>query len=257
MQALLVGGLLLLAGCADGERRTGDAAVRRDGSPAPALRMDARPGTEGHRAAAPGTTGVALRTGEEALVRVPHGYDPARPAALAVLLHGAGGTARSGLDLLSAQADADGILLVAPSSAASTWDGVLGAPGPDVEAIDGLLVEVFDRYAVDPAAVAVGGFSDGASYALGVGLANGELFRHVVAFSPGFEAGSGRTGRPRLFVSHGTADRVLPVERCGRPVARRAREDGYDVTYREFEGGHEVPEAVREEAVAWLVGDRG
>jgi predicted esterase len=257
VQALLVGGLLLLAGCADGERRTEDAAVRPGGSPAAALRIDARPRTEGHRAAAPGTTRVTLRTGEEALVRVPQGYDAARPAALAVLLHGAGGTARSGLDLLSAQADAAGILLVAPSSAGSTWDGVLGAPGPDVEAIDGLLAEVFDRHAVDPGAVAVGGFSDGASYALGLGLANGHLFRHVVALSPGFVAGSGRAGRPRLFVSHGTADRVLPIERCGRPIARRARDDGYDVTYREFEGGHEVPEAVRREAVAWLVDGRG
>lgn len=30
------------------------------------------------------------------------------------------------------------------------------------------------------------GFSDGASYALSLGLPNGNLFSHIVAFSPGF-----------------------------------------------------------------------
>jgi len=32
------------------------------------------------------------------------------------------------------------------------------------------------------------GFSDGASYALSVGITNGDLFTHVIAFSPGFVA---------------------------------------------------------------------
>jgi predicted esterase len=36
------------------------------------------------------------------------------------------------------------------------------------------------------ATLAVSGFSDGASYALSIGPANGDLFTHVMAFSPGF-----------------------------------------------------------------------
>jgi poly(3-hydroxybutyrate) depolymerase len=39
---------------------------------------------------------------------------------------------------------------------------------------------------VDPQRICVSGFSDGASYALSLGLANGDLFTHVAAFSPGF-----------------------------------------------------------------------
>lgn len=39
--------------------------------------------------------------------------------------------------------------------------------------------------AIDPAHVAIGGFSDGASCALSLGLVNGDLFTHVMAFSPG------------------------------------------------------------------------
>jgi predicted esterase len=197
---------------------------------------------------------VALRAGDEALVRVPQGYDPARPAPLVLLLHGAGGDARGGLALLEAEADAGGLLLAALSSADRTWDGVLGRPGPDARAVDELLGMVFERYAVDQQRVAVGGFSDGASYALGLGVANGDLFGHAVAFSPGFVAGSdGRRGMPRLFLSHGTFDRVLPIDRCSRPIARRTEAAGYDVTFLEFDGGHEVPPAMRQAAVRWLL----
>jgi phospholipase/carboxylesterase len=201
----------------------------------------------------PGTTTVELATGAEALVRVPQCSDAGHPAAMVVLLHGAGGDARGGLGLLEQQADEAGLLLVAPSSFAATWDGVLGRVGPDRDAIQALVDDVLGRHEVDPAAVAVGGFSDGASYALGLGLADGDLFRHVVAFSPGFVAGAARLGRPRLFVSHGTGDPVLPIDRCGRPVARRAADQGYDVTFLEFDGGHTVPDPIRRAAVRWLV----
>ena len=98
------------------------------------------------------------------------------------------------------------------------------------------------------------GFSDGASYALGLGLANGDLFAHVVAFSPGFVPGASREGRPAVFVTHGDADDVLPVEQTSRRIVPVLREEGYDVTYREFPGGHTVPPEVAAEAVDRLAG---
>jgi len=33
---------------------------------------------------------------------------------------------------------------------------------------------------------------------------------------------------------------------------RQLREEGYDVTYREFDGGHEVPDEIAREAFVWL-----
>jgi len=42
--------------------------------------------------------------------------------------------------------------------------------------------------AADPARVTLGGFSDGATYALSIGLANGDLFPQVIGCSPGFIA---------------------------------------------------------------------
>ncbi|HVL17165.1 MAG TPA: hypothetical protein VM387_04190, partial [Gemmatimonadales bacterium] len=130
---------------------------------------------------------------------------------------------------------------------------VLGGFGPDVEFVDRALEEVFRRQNVDPARVAVGGFSDGASYALTLGLANGDLFSRVVAFSPGFVADVVRRGSPRFFVSHGTRDTILPIETCGRRIAREFRGLGYGVRFLEFDGGHAVPPDVAEAAMDWLV----
>ena len=82
-----------------------------------------------------------------------------------LLLHGAGGHARQGLNLLRSLADAAGLLLFAPASHEHTWDLLVGRRyGPDLALIDRALEQTFSRYAVAPERVAVGGFSDGASY---------------------------------------------------------------------------------------------
>jgi phospholipase/carboxylesterase len=190
--------------------------------------------------------------GAGGLVYVPAGVGPELPTPLVLLLHGAGATSQHGLDLLIGQADDAGLVLVAPSSQGETWDLLLGGYGPDVAWIDRALAEVFLRLPVDPTRLAVGGFSDGASYALSLGLTNGDLFSHVLAFSPGFAAPARRRGRPRLFLSHGTRDRVLPIHACSRRLVPELRQTGYQVRYREFEGGHVIPPAIVLEAVAWL-----
>lgn len=55
-------------------------------------------------------------------------------------------------------------------------------------AVNRALSAVFDRHGVDPARVATGGFSDRASYALSLGLADGHLAKRLLALSPGFES---------------------------------------------------------------------
>jgi phospholipase/carboxylesterase len=184
------------------------------------------------------------------LLYVPPGHGAGRPAPMAVLLHGAGGDARATLDLLRGLADAIGIVLLVSTSRDYTWDVILGGYGPDVQAIDRALEETFSRYPVDRGRLAIGGFSDGATYALSLGIGNGDLFTDVLAFSPGFMAPSGRVGAPRFFVSHGTRDGVLPIERCSRRIVPRLRRAGYDVTYREFDGGHTVPPEIALDAAS-------
>ena len=184
------------------------------------------------------------------------GYLPGPPAPLVLLLHGAGEDARDGLALLRSQADGAGLILLAPTSREYTWDIIAGRRyGPDVAAIDRALESTFSRYAVDSTRVAVGGYSDGASYALSLGVANGNLFTHVLAFSPGFVAPAGQEGSPRIFVSHGTRDRWLPIDSCSRRIVPRLERAGYNVHYREFEGGHVVPPEIGREAVGWFIAD--
>jgi predicted esterase len=106
--------------------------------------------------------------------------------------------------------------------------------------------------AVPVGSFSIVGCSDGASYALSLGVANGDVFESVLAFSPGFMTSSVRNGTPRCFVSHGVRDAVLPIDMCSRRLVPRLRQAGYDVVYREFDGPHEAPAAIAAEAVHWL-----
>jgi predicted esterase len=147
-----------------------------------------------------------------------------------------------------------GFLLLSPASAETTWDAIRDGYGPDVRMIDRALAAAFAARAVDPRRLGVFGFSDGASYALGLGLSNGDVFSSVVAFSPGFiPPGVKRNGKPRLFVSHGTSDEILPIATCSRRLVPELTKGGYDVTYREFDGPHTVPLDITQEALRWFL----
>jgi predicted esterase len=147
------------------------------------------------------------------------------------------------------------MILLVPESRGETWDVIEGGYGPDVSHIERALEQTFGRYEVDPSHVAAAGFSDGASYALSLGATNGDLFTHVLAFSPGFMAPASPHGSPALFISHGTRDRVLPINACSRRIVPRVKAAGYEVFYREFEGPHLVPPEVADEAVEWFLKD--
>ncbi|HYO37059.1 MAG TPA: phospholipase [Geodermatophilus sp.] len=213
-------------------------------------RLDTRPGPDPAGPPLPaGTTPLDVGGRAEALVAVPDG--PAGPRPMLVFCHGAGGDAAQSLAAVGEVALARGVAVLATTSAATTWDLLAGGLGRDVAVLDAALREVATGLAVSR--VALGGFSDGASYALSLGPANGDLFEALLAFSPGFAAPPGRQGRPRIWIAHGTHDRVLPVERCGRRVSQQLTAAGYDVTYDEFDGGHVVtPGLVTAALDTWL-----
>jgi phospholipase/carboxylesterase len=171
---------------------------------------------------------------------------------LLVMLHGAGGSGEGVLRRVAAAADEAGVAVLAPDSRDSTWDAIREGFGRDVSFIDRALARVFDTVSVDPARIAVGGFSDGATYAVSLGLINGDLFRRVVAFSPGFVVEGTPHGTPRFFISHGTADQILPIDRSSRVIVPQLQRHGYEVTFREFDGGHQVPADVAGDAMRWV-----
>lgn len=213
--------------------------------------LAARP-SPGPKGPAPGFGVQVLGLGGErdGLLYVPKTYDPAQPAPLVILLHGAGGRGTQLVEPFTETAEARGYLILSPDSRGRTWDVILGGYGADAAFMDRALAQVFDAYAVDPGRIALAGFSDGASYALSLGLINGALFSDILAFSPGFAAPSRTEDRPRVFIAHGVEDRVLPIDACSRRLVPALKREGFDVAYREFDGGHVVPPEMVTAAVA-------
>lgn len=212
-------------------------------------RITARP-RAGVTTSGKGARALGLGGRRDAVLQIP--ANATSPLPLLVLLHGAGGSAQGVLRRLGQVADEAGVAVLAPDSRDSSWDAIGGNFGRDVSFVNRAIERVFEILAVDPARIATGGFSDGATYALSLGLINGDLFRRVVAFSPGFVVDGTPHGKPRIFISHGTADTILPIDRCSRRIVPALQSRGYDVTFREFDGGHEVPPAIAREGMRWL-----
>ncbi len=198
-----------------------------------------------------------LELGEEpdrdGFVYVPPRYKPDAAVPLLVLLHGAGNTSLSTAYAFPL-ADEFGVLLLAPDSRDDrTWDGVLRNWGPDVEFIAKALRQTSDRFNVDRTRVGVGGFSDGASYALSLGISYGDQFSRVIAMSPGVMQPIEARGKPKIFISHGTGDPVMPIDETSRRFVPKLKALGYDVTYREHDGRHTPSPPIVREAFEWFL----
>jgi len=201
---------------------------------------------------APGTYALGLASGRDGLLYVPTSYNPDTPAPLALLLHGAGHDASEFVNATTRPfADANGLVLVAPDSRGGTWDAIGRGFLDDVTYIDRALTSVFSRVRVDATHVRIMGFSDGGTYSLSLGIINGDLFSRLVAFSPGFIVDGPPNGKPKVFITHGTRDTVLPIDQTSRRIVPRLRNAGYEVDYREFDGGHGVPADLGAQAFTW------
>lgn len=195
---------------------------------------------------------LGFDTHRDGLVYVPAGYAEQSPAPLMLIFHGAGGSG-SRASAWFPLADASGVVLLAPDSRDErSWDAVLGDWGPDLQFVAGALRHTVDRWAIDRGRMCVAGFSDGASYALSFGIGAGDVFSHVAAFSPGLMTPRDARGKPRIFISHGTSDPVMPIDETSRRFVPALRKLGYDVTFREYDGRHNVPEPVVRQAFTWF-----
>jgi phospholipase/carboxylesterase len=214
-------------------------------------RLSARPGSPTETPTT-GLSSLGFASGRDGVLYVPASYSPDTPLPLLVGLHGAGGEGRN-WESYYARAEARGMVFLAPDSRDYTWDLILGRFGADVEFLDGALRYTFERCNIDPARIALAGFSDGATYSLSLGSSNGDLFSHLVAYSPGYWGTTERVGMPLVYISHGTEDQVLPVVLSRNTIVPSMEGAGYDVTYEEFQGGHEVPAAISESALDWFL----
>jgi len=237
--------LMLPGACASG----GGEAVVSDGI------LSARPG-QAMALAREGT--YKLDAWPQPHVFIPPNLDAAKPTPLMLLLHGGGGGGDRLLREFVPLAGELGVVLLAPEAERRTWDVVRsfqygGEPtfGADVKRVDTSLEALFDMVSVDPARIAIAGMSDGASYALSLGLRNGGLFSHIIAFSPGGIAPFSGTPEPRIFISHGRKDRVLPFDHTSSGMVAGLKAAGADVTFVPFEGEHELRQQEMRAAMKW------
>jgi phospholipase/carboxylesterase len=210
-------------------------------------------------------TGLSVHTepatGRPFGLYVPTNYTPTTQWPLAVLLHGNGASGEGMLLDFDTFAEEAGVVVVTPNSRGQTWDRILateGEYGPDVVHIDAVLKWAFDHIAVDPVRVSLGGFSDGATYAVLIGLKNGDLITRVAGLTPCVDVPGDRVGMPALFISHGIHDQVLPIDDCSRFTVPRLRDRGYSVEFVEYDSdqgnGHFITEAVAIQAMNFLAG---
>jgi phospholipase/carboxylesterase len=172
-------------------------------------------------------------------------YLPASAAAksavpMLVFLHGAGRSVEPFVTAFTPLCDAAGVMLLAPYSEISTWDAIHDHFGRDRTGMNRALQWVASRVPLDPARIAMSGFSDGATYALAIGRANGDFFKRIVAFAPGFLIPIIPVGLPPIVIAHGNTDPILSFEYARDTIAPSLQAGGYQVDFRSFNGGHAV-----------------
>ena len=138
------------------------------------------------------SAGLQKLSGRNGLLYIPTAH--AEPLPLLILLHKAGGSPSewfSGEGSYAHYADKGRFIILAPESPGLSWGTGPKNWGYDYIAINRALEEAFARCAIDRNRLAIGGFSDGASYALSIGLANGDVFRYIIAFRRVISLGQG------------------------------------------------------------------
>lgn len=173
------------------------------------------------------------------------------------------------VDGTRSEAERCGCLLLAVQSKGATWDTIglvrnaakTGRTtidrlfGEDTGRVEQALTAALRAADADRRSVILFGFSDGASYALSLGLANPALFRGVVAIAPGFHLEPAAIDpRQRLFVAHSPQDRILSFARTRDDTVASLKRAGFDLSFRPFDGGHRIDRSVLAEGVDFVLG---
>lgn len=202
---------------------------------------------------------------------VPPGEGPF-PALIA--LHGWGASAHDLLGLAPMIHDGRAVVLcpqgpvrfsVGGGATGYGWFQLVPGQPPDVEAFQAaaealrrFIEESIERFSLDPARIAVGGFSQGGIMAYELALRDPERYAGLAALSSWFPEQlssllpklPGHEDFPVLVV-HGTRDSSIPVDRA-REAREALRSYGVALMYREFDMAHEISRDALQVILRWL-----
>ncbi len=190
---------------------------------------------------------VWLERGDSrAVLLTPGEIDPERRYPLVTVLHGAGRQDEMLVKAVRDEPDRRNAFFLVPRSLLPTWDLIASAERPDLDFLEYAYDLIYRRYPIDPARQALLGYSDGASYALSVGLSNPLLFRAVMAWAAGFLAlepsfDPDAARKPDVLLEYGTHDPLFPFEHVALPMRANLERAGYTVEWRVDQGGKHWP----------------
>jgi phospholipase/carboxylesterase len=208
---------------------------------------------------APPTGHVHVERGDSrAVLLTPTEIEPDRLYPLVTVLHGAGRQDEMLVKAVRDEPDRRGAFFLVPRSLLPTWDLIASPKRPDLDFLEYAYDLIWRRYPIDPARQALLGYSDGASFALSVGLSNPTLFRAVmawaagfIALAPGFDVDAAR--KPEVLLEYGTHDPVFPFQQIALPMRANLERAGYTVEWRVDQGGKHWPSPdFLREALDWF-----
>ena len=200
----------------------------------------------------------------------PDGYDPSRSYPMVTLLHGYG-SHMGDLASLCPAVHPSGYVYVCPNAPLSmdlgfgavgyAWTnppmGDIASSQGAIDLITRTVDEAAGDYRVPPGQTVLGGFSQGGMLTFAAGLPNPERFRGLIALSARIADPDGLRSRlpadrsQPVFVSHGTADTVIPVG-DGRAARQLLETEGYSPEYYEYRMAHEITAEVIADLTRWL-----
>jgi predicted esterase len=195
-----------------------------------------------------------------AILLTPDEIDRSQTYPLVTVLHGAGRQDEQLARVFRDEPERRQALFLIPRSILPTWDLIAGGGRPDLDFLEYAYDLIYRRYPIDPAGQALLGYSDGASYALSVGLTNPRIFSAIMGWAAGFkvtdsEAISPSDPKPRILLEYGTHDPVFPFEQIALPMRDHLRSLGYETEFRVDEGGKHWPSSTfHSEALDWFFG---
>lgn len=218
----------------------------------------------------PPTGEVRLEQGaSSAILLTPDAIDPTRRYPLFTVLHGAGRREEALAKAYRAAANARRAFFLVPRSVEPTWDLIAGGERDDLDFLEYAYDLIYRRYPIDPLQQSLIGYSDGASYALSVGLSNAEMFSALMVWAAGFvvldppttaafRADGLPASKPRIYLEYGTHDQLFDFQTVALPMRENLERSGFDVTFSVDEGGRHMPSgSFHTEVLDWYFANAG
>jgi len=201
-------------------------------------------------------------------VQLPSGYSSSKPYPLIFQFHPWGGSAEQALTMYGISKGIPDAIYVTPQGlqAGSNGAGWANTNGQDIAFTKAMLADVQGKYCVDSARIFSVGFSYGGMMSFALGCEMSDVFRAIAPMSGSLYSDTGCKGTgPHIAMwgSHGTSDTVVPIadgraardkilkqNHCGTEttpvdpspcVSYQGCDDGYPVTWCEWDGPHGIP----------------